>query len=418
MTTAGGAERALERVRAAEDGARDLPALVFAPEPLMILNSTLVSRCTLALLISAALACGDADSSSSGGGTSTGAGSSAEGGGGSAVDTTAPTISSTSPAAMATDVVLNGSISATFSEAMDPGTIGADSFILEQGGSVLVGEVTYAGTVATLVPATNLAPNSMFTVTVTTGATDLQGNALASDETWSFTTGTTIATGPMPVGLGTAGNFVILAKSGIDSVPTSAITGNIGVSPIDSTGITGFSLMVDSTGIFATSSQLTGQAFAADYVSPTPSNLTAAVGNMEAAFTDAAGRPTPDFTELGSGDISGLTLVPGLYKWGTGLLMSTDVTLSGGPNDVWIFQISGGITQGPGVRVVLEGGARPENVFWQTFGSVALDTTAHMEGIVLSQTEITLATGATITGRLLSQTAVTLDASTVTQPAR
>jgi hypothetical protein len=138
---------------------------------------------------------------------------------------------------------------------------------------------------------------------------------------------------------------------------------------------------------------------------------------MQTAYTDAAGRVTPDFTELGSGAIGGLVLVPGLYKWGTGVLIATDVTLNGGPNDVWIFQISGGITQAAATRVLLTGGALAKNVFWQTFGAVAIDTTAHLEGIVLSQTGITLATGATVNGRLLSQTAVTLDASTVTQPA-
>jgi len=223
--------------------------------------------------------------------------------------------------------------------------------------------------------------------------------------------------GPQAVDLGTASGFVILAKSGIDTVPTSVVTGNIGVSPIDSTGITGFSLTLTGPGTFSTSSQLIGMAYAAEYTSPTPSNLTTAVGNMETAFTDAAGRPTPDFTELGAGDISGLTMVPGLYKWGTGILLSTNITLAGGPNDVWIFQIGGGITQATGVKVVLSGGALAKNVFWQTAGAVALGTGAHLEGIVLSLSEITLATGATVNGRLLSQTAVTLDASTVTQPA-
>jgi len=210
---------------------------------------------------------------------------------------------------------------------------------------------------------------------------------------------------------------VILAKSGISTVTTSAVTGNIGVSPIDSTMITGFSLTLAGPGTFSTSSQLIGMAYAADYTSPTDTNLTTAVGNMETAFTDAAGRPTPDFTEHGAGDISGLTMVPGLYKWGTGLLISTNITLAGGPNDVWIFQIGEGITQESGAKVVLSGGALAKNIFWQTAGAVTLGTGAHLEGIVLSKTEITLATGATVNGRLLSQTAVTLDASTVTQPA-
>jgi hypothetical protein len=195
------------------------------------------------------------------------------------------------------------------------------------------------------------------------------------------------------------------------------VTGNVGVSPIDSTAVTGFSLTVDGTNQFSTSTQVTGQVRAPDYSSPTPANLTTAIGDMEGAYTDAAGRTTPDFTELGAGEIGGLTLVPGLYKWGTGVAISTDVTLEGGPNDVWIFQIAGDLTQANATRVTLAGGALPKNIFWQTFGIAAIGTTAHFEGVILSQTAITLNTGATVNGRLLAQTAVTLDANAVTQPA-
>ena len=145
--------------------------------------------------------------------------------------------------------------------------------------------------------------------------------------------------GPAPVVLGMAGNYVILAKSGISTVPTSAITGNLGLSPAAASYITGFSLVADASGVFSTSTQVIGNVYAADYAVPTPANLTTAVSNMETAYTDAAGRALPDFTELGAGEIGGLTLVPGLYKWGTDVLISTDVTLNGGPNDVWIFQI-------------------------------------------------------------------------------
>ena len=388
---------------------------------------------TLLLLFSLA-ACGDSTDDNAGGGATTtttsgsggtnttsgggGGGGEAGGGtGGGGVDTTAPTVVATNPVDAATDVVLNTNVTATFSEAMDAGTITATTFVVKQGNTAVPAAVSYAGTVATLDPTSNLAPNAVFTATITVEAMDIAGNPLAVEEIWTFETGTTVAQGPAPVNLGTAGNFVVLAKSGIDTIPTSALTGDIGVSPIDSTAITGFSLTMDASGTFATSDQITGRAYAADYTSPTPSNLTTAVSNMEAAYTDAAGRPTPDFTELGSGDISGLTLVPGLYKWGTGVLMSTDVTLDGGPQDVWIFQIGGGITVAAAANVILSGGALPKNIFWQTSGAVALDTTAHFEGVVLSQTEITLATGATVNGRLLSQTAVTLDASTVTQPA-
>ena len=219
-----------------------------------------------------------------------------------------------------------------------------------------------------------------------------------------------------PVNLGTAGNFAILAKSGISTVPSSAIVGDIGVSPIDQTAITGFSLILDPSGVFATSTQVSGKVYAADFTDPTPVNLTTAVGDMEIAYNDAAGRTNPDFTELGAGEIGGLTLVPGLYKWSTGVLITADVTLNGGSNDVWIFQIAGGITMANDISVILTGGAQAKNIFWQCADIVSIGTTAHFEGIVLAQTAITLGTGASANSILLAQTAVTLDANAVTKP--
>ncbi len=222
--------------------------------------------------------------------------------------------------------------------------------------------------------------------------------------------------GPAPVVLGAAGNYVVLAKSAISTVPASLITGNLGLSPAAASFITGFTLIADATNVFSTSAQVTGQVFAADYAAPTPANLTTAVLNMQAAYTDAAGR-APDYTELGTGNIGGMTLVPATYKWSTGVLIPTDVTLNGGPNDVWIFQIAGGITEANAAKVILTGGALPKNVFWQSFGAVSVGTTAHMEGVILSQTSITLKTGASANSRLLAQTAVTLQSNALTQPA-
>lgn len=219
-----------------------------------------------------------------------------------------------------------------------------------------------------------------------------------------------------PVNLGTAGNFAILAKSGISTVPSSAITGDIGVSPIDQTAITGFSLILDPSGVFATSIQVTGNVYAANFADPTPFNLTTTVADMETAYNDAAGRTNPDFTELGAGEIGGLTLVPGLYKWSTDLLITTDVTLNGNSNDVWIFQVAGGITLANGTSITLSGGAQAKNIYWQCAGIVSMGTTAHFEGIVLTQTSIALGTGASVNGILLAQTAVTLDANAVTKP--
>jgi Ice-binding-like len=218
------------------------------------------------------------------------------------------------------------------------------------------------------------------------------------------------------VRLGMAGRFVILAKSKISTVPKSAVTGDVGLSPAAASYITGFSLSESSTNVYSTSLQVTGKVFASNYAVPTPANLTDAIGDMQLAFTDAAGR-APDFTELGAGNIGGKTLVAGVYKWGTGLLVPTDITLTGGSNDVWIFQIAKDLTISSAVNVVLTGGAVPKNVFWQVAGLVTLGTTAHFEGVILSQTSIALQTGASINGRLLAQTAVTIDDSAVVEPA-
>ncbi len=220
---------------------------------------------------------------------------------------------------------------------------------------------------------------------------------------------------PNLVSLGMAGQYAILAKSAISAVPTSTITGDLGVSPAAASFITGFALTADATNVFSTSPQVTGKVYAADYSVPTPSNLTTAIGDMQNAFTDAAGR-APDVTELGAGNIGGKTLTPGVYKWGTGLLIPTNVTLSGSATDVWIFQIAQDLTMSSATKVVLAGGAVPANVFWEVAGAVNIGTTAHLEGVVLSQTAITLATGASIDGRLLAQTAVSIDTSTVVGP--
>jgi len=222
-----------------------------------------------------------------------------------------------------------------------------------------------------------------------------------------------------PVDLGSAGNFAILAKSGITNVPTSAITGDIGVSPITYAAITGFALtpvVPDGSNTFSTSAQVTGKVYAADYAVPTPAKMTTAVLDMEAAYTDAAGRTLPHFTELGAGNIGGLTLAPGLYKWSSCVTIPTDVTLSGGPDDVWIFQIAGTLDISSATSVILSGGAQAKNIFWAVAGVVALGTTSEFKGNILAKTNITMNTGATLNGRALAQTAVTLIANTITVP--
>jgi hypothetical protein len=332
-------------------------------------------------------------------------------------DLTAPTVSSTSPAHEATAVGRNGNITATFSEEMDSATIVAANFTLAQGVTAVPGAVSYAGNVATFNPTNDLAASTVYTATITTGVTDLAGNALATSKVWTFTTTANAPAGPSIVNLGTAGNYVILSKTGITTTGVTAITGDIAVSPIGAAAMTGFGLTMDVTNTFATSTLITGNVYASDYTEPTPTTLTAAILAMQAAYDDAAGRLDPNYTELGTGEIGGMNLVPGLYKWGTGVLITSNVTINGGPNDVWIFQIAGGITQAATAQVLLAGGALPKNIFWQVAEAVAIGATAHMEGTVLSAGAISLEAGATVDGRLLSQTAVTLDANTITEPA-
>ncbi|MCU1280330.1 MAG: hypothetical protein JWM53_3876 [bacterium] len=231
--------------------------------------------------------------------------------------------------------------------------------------------------------------------------------------------------GPAAVALGSttdvgaAGSYVLLAKTGITNVTGSSITGgNLGLSPAAASFITGFGLMADSTNVFATSSAVVapGKIYAADYATPSPTNLTTAVLSMQTAYTDAAGRSPPDHLDLSSGNLGGLTLAPGLYTWGTGVTIPSDVTISGGANDVWIFQISNDLDISSAKNVVLSGGAQAKNIFWQVAGQVTIHANAHFEGVILSQTSITIQTTATLHGRALAQTLVAIDNNAITAP--
>jgi hypothetical protein len=227
--------------------------------------------------------------------------------------------------------------------------------------------------------------------------------------------------GPAPVDLLSisTNNFAILSQAGITNSGShlSVITGNIGASPITAASM---------NNVFC--SEITGIIYGVDagYVgsgaitcfagNPPASNKTLvdnAVADMGTAYTNAAGR-TPDYTELGAGNIGGMNLGPATYKWGTGVLIPTNVTLTGGANDVWIFQIAQGLTVSSGVQIILAGGALPQNIFWQTFAAADIGTTSVFKGVILSQTSIAMKTGSSVDGRLLAQTAVTLDQTRVT----
>jgi len=215
-----------------------------------------------------------------------------------------------------------------------------------------------------------------------------------------------------PVDLGTAGNYVVLAQTGISTATSSDITGDLGVSPSPASYVTGFSLIMDSTGLFSTSSQVTGKIYSADYTTPTPTELTTAVEDMLLAYADAAGR-APNYTELYSGDLSGKTLTPGVYKYASSVLINTELTLNGNATDVWIFQISGNLTMASDIQITLTGGADAKNIVWQVADTVAIGSGSHFEGTVLAMTNISMGTNSSLHGRLYAQTAVTLDATTI-----
>merc|ERR1712238_112584 len=199
--------------------------------------------------------------------------------------------------------------------------------------------------------------------------------------------------------------------------------GDIGTSPIAAAALTGFDLVLDiSTTTFSTSPLVEGNIYAASYTAPTPAKLTTAISNMETAFVDAAGRSIPDHIELYTGDLTGAgvalsakpALTPGLYKWGTGVGFTGVVKFIGSSTDIWILQIAKDLTVEPGANIILEGGALPENIFWQVSGKTSIGAGAHVQGILLSKTAIIFDTGSSLTGRALSQTAVTMSSTTIT----
>ena len=333
---------------------------------------------------------------------------------GAATDNILPTINSTSPLNNATAVGRDKAVSINFSEAMNPSSL-TSSFTLKQGTTSVPGTVSYTGTIATFTPTNVLLASTVYTATITTGAKDLAGNALAANTGWSFTTSASLAN-LSAVNLGTAANFAILAKTKISTTGTTHINGDIGISPAAATYITGFALILPAGSAFSTSSLVTGKIYAPGYASPTPANMTTAISNMETAYTDAAGRTLPDFTELYTGNIGGKTLVPGLYKWSTTVLVPTSMTISGSATDVWIFQISKDLTVSNAVNVTLSGGALAKNIFWQVAGIATMGATSHFEGNILCKTGITFKTGASMNGRALAQTAVVLDANIITKP--
>jgi hypothetical protein len=256
-----------------------------------------------------------------------------------------PKVLSADPSQSQTGVARNKDIEFTFSEAMDPSTINNSTFTVMQGSTVVPGTVVYSELKQRL-RRLRTGARYFYTATITTGA-KMCWASIPSNSVLNFTTGSTSTLNA--VDLGAAGNYVIFAKTAINNSSTSAVTGDLGLSPAATSYITGFAL-TNATG-YATSILVTGKIYAADMAVPTPSNMTTAVNNMITAYKDAAGRPSPDFTELGTGNLGGKTLIPGLYKWSSTVIIPSDVTLEGDANAVWIFQIAGNLTMSSAMKV-------------------------------------------------------------------
>jgi hypothetical protein len=230
------------------------------------------------------------------------------------------------------------------------------------------------------------------------------------------------------VNLLTAANYAILSQAGISTVPQSVITGNIAVSPIAATGMTGFGLIMDLGGAYSTASQVVGQAFGADYGVPTPALLTSAVGDMGAAYLNAAGRLNSDGARINMGGgllggaFGGITapLTPGIYTFGSGVSILDTIYFEGtglapgqGDTDVFIIQMSGNLIQAADIDVILVNGALSKNIFWQIAGYVAIGAGAHLEGIILCKTAVTFVTRSSLNGCVYAQTLVALQMATI-----
>ena len=226
-----------------------------------------------------------------------------------------------------------------------------------------------------------------------------------------------------PVLLGLAGQYTILAAAGISSIPGSSVTGNIGVSPIAATAITGFSLTLEPSGVYSKSDQVSGQAFAASYGGITAAVLTVAVDNMRTAYTDAYSRDWTGMADTNldvkAGIITGETFVPGVYRWGSDVTFTDKIYIKGNKYSRYIFQSSGNVVVGSGANVILQddgsgfGMPDPANIVWVMAGYLDAGSTSHLEGIFLTKTKAVLKTGSSLNGRILTQTACTLDQATI-----
>jgi hypothetical protein len=214
----------------------------------------------------------------------------------------------------------------------------------------------------------------------------------------SFLSGTSPALAATAPSLGTAGNYAVLAGTTVTNTgPTAIIGGDVGVAP--GSAITGFPPGTVTGGIIHVGND------AATILAKT---------DLVNAYNAAAGQPFD--TDLTGQDLGGMTLVPGVYSFSSFAQLTGTLTLSGGPTDVWIFQIGSTLTTASNSSVVFRGqGGQNCNVFWQVGSSATLGTATAFVGNILALTTITLDTNATLAGRALARNgAVNLAANAIT----
>ena len=325
---------------------------------------------------------------------------------------TTPAVIASNPIDTANGTCPNTKVTATFSDAMDPLTIVAANFTLTSPPAVPVnGSVTYdaANHVATFTPAADLALNTLFTATITTGVKSHIGIALAANKVWTFTTGA--AACQLPVNLRSLVTFVAVAGAGLTNSNSAGVTvlgGDVGLNPTATCVSDG-----SPCNPAANAPKITGTLYAAD-----PAGVAAqAKADLVQAYNDATGRP-PGTVEA---DLSGLVLAPGVYTSGSTMMIATNATLvldgQGDSNAVWIFQLGSALTVGTGAKVFLVNGAKAANVFWAIGSSSTLGSGVSFKGTVLAQASNSVGTGSAVEGRLLCTTGqITLLSDTITLP--
>lgn len=221
-----------------------------------------------------------------------------------------------------------------------------------------------------------------------------------------------------PLNLGSAGLYTILSQTGITSTGLTSVTGNIGVSPITGAAMTGFGNVMDASGTFSTSGLVSGNLYGANYSGATAAKLSQAIGDMQTAFNTANLLTSPLISSApAAGVLNGQSLTPGIYKYGSSLMIAgSGVTLNGGPNDVYVFQIGSSLTVAAGTTITLTGGLNASNVYWIVGSAATFGANANFSGVVLAKTAVTMTAGDVITGRIFAQTAVTMIGDKVNVP--